>query len=137
MFKSPPDIWKDPPFASYLEADERVIAAIRAFSGLLGHPFVQSGPMWGSTLWEVALTDHRFLAVQRRLLPWPRRRKTMSIPLTEIGQVLVHWDWGMVANVRIQNNGKVYEVKVWGSPSQTYAFTREIQRIGQPLSTKG
>jgi len=136
MFESPTEIWKEPSYASHLEGNERVIAAIRAFSGWLGHPLLQSGPMWGSTLWEVALTDRRLLAVQRRLLPRPRRRKTISILLGEIHEISIHWDWGMQANIRIDTGSKVYEFKIWGFPRGCYAFTREMRSLRESFGAQ-
>ena len=137
FLKSPAERWKEAALASHIRASEGLVGALAAFSGLLGHPLLSIGPwLWGSTLWEVALTDQRFIALERRLFGRQRHRKTISIEIADIRRLDVHWNWGIQANVRLATNANAYEFKVWGFPRATYRFISELRRIAQGIAER-
>ncbi len=105
--------WNKRNLKALLEAGEELIWPDLAFSGILGVPWIRSMPfIWGSTFWDVALTDRRFLAVQFRLLPLFRRR-VFSAPWPEVTQAELRIYTGMAAVVlRIQAQGSDEEFKL-------------------------
>ncbi len=65
---SPSNVWDRPILGDLLE-DEVVLWSDVAATGLLGHPWIRAVPtMWGSSLWDVAFTDKRFVAVELPLV---------------------------------------------------------------------
>ena len=134
LFNRSAEVWNEPALRSRLEPDETVLAACRAFTGLLAYPLLNAAPMWGSTLWELALTDRRLLAVQHRLLPWSSRgRSTISIPRSDIRAVSVFWDWGLQANVKVVAPENTYEFKVIGLRREAYEFTKQMRLMANEL----
>ena len=132
IFKGAVQAWSEPPLNKQLGSDEKVVAACRAFTGLLAYPLLNRGPMWGSTLWNLALTDRRLVAVQRRILPsLSREPHTMSVPLSDIQSVRVFWDSAWQANVKIVARQRNYEFKVSGFPRETYEFTKRMRLIAK------
>ena len=57
-----------------------------AATGLLGIAWISRVPfMWGSTLWDLAFTDRRIVALERQFLSFlKRRRKTLSFPYSDL-----------------------------------------------------
>jgi hypothetical protein len=82
--------WERPELKAWLEPDEGLLWTDVAATGILGHPWVSHTLAWGSTFWDVAITDVRLLAVQLPFLKiFKRRWKTHSIRWSEVSSVEV------------------------------------------------
>ncbi len=129
LWKSPASRWTKPFLTEYLEPGEEVRAAAAAFSGILSHPLILSGPyMLGSALWDLALTDRRIVAVQRPVLPIFRRdRKVLSFPLNR-ASVSMNSFWGIQAILYVDAPDKRHRFKiVW--PSDVFGFAKACDNL--------
>jgi len=99
--------WDKPNLQKLLESGEQVVWADRAFSGILGVPGISSMPfIWGSTFWDVALTERRLLAVEFLILPFLRQRRVLSAAWSEIqaAQLRIYTGWHSVV-LSVQSPG--------------------------------
>ena len=78
--------WERLALRQLLEPDETLVWVDVAATGILGRPWLNSVPaMWGSTFWDVALTDRRLLAAELPLITvWKRRWKVYSVPWSDV-----------------------------------------------------
>jgi hypothetical protein len=127
--RSVTDRWKKAPLAGHLQSGEELVAAIQAFTGLLGHPFVAHAPLIGSTRWDLALTTRRIVAIQRLLIPaLHHARKVESISLSEIDAVSTHTLTSLSANVAIKHKAGRREFRIFGFPADVHTFLKEMSR---------
>ena len=127
--RSAADRWKKAPLASYLQSNEQLVAAVQAFTGLLGYPLVTHAPLIGSTRWDLALTTRRIVAIQWLLIPaFHQARKVESIFLSEIDGISTHSVAGLTANIAIDYRAGPREFRIFGSPANVHKFRREMSR---------
>ncbi len=131
FWESPASRWSKPFLSKYLEAREEVNVATAAFSGILSHPFILSGPyMLGSTFWDLALTDRRIIAVERPFLPIFRRsRKVLSFPLGKSSGLEIKPLWGINAILHAATQERRYRFKLVWFPSDVLRFTKALSQI--------
>lgn len=105
--------WNKRNLNALLEPQEQLLWPDVAFSGILGIPWIRRMPfIWGSTLWDVALTDKRFLAVQFRFLPI-FRRTVLSVSWPEVAEAELRIYTGIRAVIlRIKGLGLDEEFKL-------------------------
>lgn len=125
--------WNNPNLRVLLEPDEQIEWADLAFSGILGHPRVQMVSfVWGSTLWDVALTDRRFLAVQFRLLP-NRSRKILTSSWNDVSCELNTYSGTASAVLTVRGNAWQERFKL-ANASSDYAGIERVLRKHIELS---
>ena len=79
-------LWERAELKQLLATGETILWADFALTGILGHPWVTQMPfLWGSSFWDVAITNRRLLAVHCPIVTFRKRTwKTYSIPWAEV-----------------------------------------------------
>ena len=137
LWENPNSRWTKQSLSRYLEAGEEVRVAAAAFSGILSHPLIVSGPyMLGSTFWDLALTGRRIIAVERPLVPiFTRNREVLSFPLDGSVEIEVTPLWGVNGILRVATPERRHRFKLIWTFSSAHEFVKALrQTIGSASS---
>lgn len=129
--------WEQTHLRTQLEEGEKVCWLDLGASGLLAHPWIRLAPPIGSSLWDVAITDGRLIAVRHLLAPI-MRRKVRVFPLGEIirMELQFHTTFGSVI-LSLKTADESWKLKMLRMALDYAAAERTIREVYPEVAITG